>query len=315
MLPRQSTKAYLASFMTLLIMGLGICFTNTITPAHSADTKAYKIKLDRPIKVGQTFRIKASGYEAKSAAARVGNKSKELPGETTSFSLVADYVIMEISDTGDATKIRIVIDTLNEQGTGVDKALLPRGVVVIGEVKNGKETYELTKGKLSKAAHNAIEKTFSLDTDDGPSDDKIFDTQKPRKVGDSWPINKKQAALSFNKMKLKADIKNLTGTTKFVQIRDIEGQKCIDLSHDIKITKFTPSIAQKLPPGTTLKNSLILFSGHNVVPVNTDSLLLYSTMNMKMAVVMSAPGPVPGQKVEIHTTVTGVYNKTIHQMN
>jgi len=36
---------------------------------------------------------------------------------------------------------------------------------------------------------------------------------------------------------------------------------------------------------------------------------------MEMSIVMSAPGPARGQKVEFRTAVTGTYNKTVKKMN
>src|SRR5262249_15958392 len=79
---------------------------------------------------------------------------------------------------------------------------------------------------------------MTLHKSDRMRDSAMFGGTKPRKVGDSWPVDPDAAAKIYKDNQLDVRPKHITGTVKLVDVETYNGRECLHVAVDVQIADF-----------------------------------------------------------------------------
>ena len=165
--------------------------------------KDYTIKLHRPAKVGEQFRLEVSGTKATTMARKLGDV-EESETEKWSAQLKGVVTVLKVNKLGGPVKLQVNVKSFTiTEGKFTDEAL-PKGAVVRGEDGDDGNRFETWDEELRVGTPlregrtvQALKMLFSFDEMEAQeTDDDIFGTKEKQKVGDSWKINPKALATS-----------------------------------------------------------------------------------------------------------------------
>lgn len=184
MVTRIALKMLLASALTLVFSSLS-----------SAQT--YTVRLDRPCKKGERYRISGS---ASSSVKRTFTAEGKVITETEGFNAEfgADGTAVELGSDGKLIKETLTINYCRVHKDGNTRQPFPKGTVVVTVRENGHRVFRVAGQPVDKQFEELLEAMTEISSSQGgPSSDDIFGTTEPRKVGDSWSVNTAAAVKSL----------------------------------------------------------------------------------------------------------------------
>ena len=161
------------------------------------------------------------------------------------------------------------------------------------------EWVSLRDGTLDPVTRQAFGVIFNRHKPDDITDDEIFGTAIPRKIGDTWPIDASAAVKNAAESGVSIPEGHLTGTVSLVSKGKVGSSDCLNLRGEIKADGVSGG---DLPPGMTLDEGKLeaTFRGCGTMQ-ETD--LSYSGGREIFALFrLAAPD---GTKVEIRSTQKG----------
>lgn len=241
-----------------------------------ASAQAHKLKLSRPMKVGEEFSL-TSWYEHLQRMT-VSRSGQALLNQD---SVVKIYLLAdgEVIRSGDTSEVRYEIFQFLRFEGGDTVELAPPGTrfVRISDA-GGNETITGIEGTL---AENAAEGLMEILSDAGRDADENFGTDKRQLVGNSWPINTKKAAESLSKgggLKLSAE--NVKGNARLAGLSTMREIPIYKVKVDMDLTKLdlpAPEGFEKLNAG-----AVVQFQGD--YPLDESIPMVRSQMYMIMEV-------------------------------
>lgn len=233
------------TFMRCIVVALLIVATGSLVAAPIV-AKDYKIKLHRPEKVGNRYRLSVTDTSKEMLVITKAGEVLKRESKATKAQLDAIVEVQKVDKVGDPVKLKVRIEKLID-GKGVE--LLTRGQIVLGEVIEKKVVFRIKDGKLGDVAKKALRSTVDLKTIDRPSLDNAFGTKEPRRVGDSWKLNPSAAAKY-----LKMDPKNISGNVTLAAIKNVGGYTCYECLAKVKITDV-PGAEKLIKQGFEIKSA------------------------------------------------------------
>ncbi|MBY0527842.1 MAG: hypothetical protein K2R98_30880 [Gemmataceae bacterium] len=223
----------------ILILPVLLAIGLVIVPAHAADDE-YPIKLFVPAKVGTRRAVQISG---KQVLERITLKDGKPDQNTKSVNVVefkAKVETQAVNAEGQESKRLITIErfVLIPDGDKEQDAL-PTGFVLTAETKEGRTVYQPVEKdqKLTRLAEHILPRFFANET--GATENQMFPIEKPRKVGASWPADKKLLLAQFKGFGIKPE--QLTGAAKLVGVKTVNGKKLLELEMTIAVQSEGPS--------------------------------------------------------------------------
>ena len=146
---------------------------------------SWQLTLDRAVTVGYEYSLKAEGTQSITMKDKDG---KVLEERVLSATLSGSARVTKIDKQGIATELSLQVDKLDIVIDGEAGTPIVNERVAVKRV-DGHEVFEASYGALKGPARRALSLLVSVQPPDAPRTDDAFPPGKPRKLGDSWPLD------------------------------------------------------------------------------------------------------------------------------
>jgi len=271
--------------------------------------KAYKVKLNRKAKVGQTYKYTAQGRFVQGMVITMGGRPFRNNRNAYQVSYAATVTVLAVDKRKQAVQESHKVARLIKLVKNKQSVLLKPGTVVVAKVQ-GKKTQFTVNGKpASKALKSVLGNVITLKKANEPMDDDVFGTKKPQAVGGSWPVNGAKVASSLSNKNMQIAANNVKGTMTLKGVASVDGHKGLRVLGRINFK----SVGIKLPPGFKTHKSLLKVGISGFFPLKKAFGPLRSTKFMVMQFKAGTPKmgkrPAMGMhmNIEHHLTTTRKY--------
>jgi hypothetical protein len=278
--PIMQLRIMNATVFALLAAGLVFC-----AEARGQD---YPIKLHRPFKVGDKFRVEATGASKQTSSVTVDGEVVKSENIDFSAAYEAEETVLEVDEKGRATQLSIKISKLTRTEGDKTEEIAEQGTVVIAARPAKKKLFEIS-GRPADAKTVKTLDLFITVGGQGPTDDEIFGTAERKKVGDTWGVDVKKAEADFQES-AGGRLEDLVGTVKLDSV-DKQAAGEVEKISALLTAKFIPPF----PPGVTLDDSSLELKTSGAYPVDVNAPRRVESLKMKIDFSAHAPGKTGGK--------------------
>ena len=255
----------------------------------SAAAQEYQIKFVRPAKVGDQFRLVASGSNAISKIVTVAEK--KMPPEATSYAVQFEGVgtVKQISASGEPMEVSFQVTKCIKTVDGTNTELAPKDAVLVAKSVNGHMQYAIGNKMLARDIGEAL--SLMLDLGSGSNDDdQIFGTNQPQKVGDSWPINAELAARKLKSEGIDVPPSAIDGKVTLLGLKSHDGIPCLEIRSNLAVHGAVPDLGE-VPPGVKLNRAIMKGEISGLLPQDAAMQLPVQSMKMELEAELIATRP------------------------
>jgi hypothetical protein len=271
-------------------------------PALSAD-ESYTVRLVRPKKVGDTYRVDAQGMRRNQQRITVGGRLVGEEDKKHSVHLVAVATVLAVDTKSSATRIEYRLESLRASAPGqAEEEVLPAGRKVVAEAKNGDTAFTTDSPvPLTPEAVEALKVVISAHVPESPTDDDIFGTNRKKQVGDTWGINAATAARDLAKSGLSVTPEDLKGTVRLAGVREAGGIKALEVMGQLSSDKIGLAAPQA---GIQVEKTLMEGDFSGLVPADPQShVMLSDGYHMRFSAQMGSKKPDTGEKITVEISM------------
>lgn len=236
------------------------------------------IDFTRPFHPGQSFEVLGHGSQRRSLVDNDG--ANVVPEFEQSIDFNAEMTVGRVDAEGRPTHAIYRIVTCALQTAEGPVELAPTGAKLTAVRDGATTTFTLDTRPVPPQHGRLLELVAGLGTG-GPTDEAIFGSDRPRRVGESWPVNTGAAAtmleLAFG---LPVRAENVWGVTEFAGHADHEERSCLVLrsrvtvdEHDVIRPEGVPAIAKQVSGALSLRRQVLL-ADETRAPAASDSTRL-----------------------------------------
>jgi hypothetical protein len=155
-----------------------------------AGAQEYEIKLHRPAKVDQRFRVTAVGREFSDM--KVVAEGVILKNQHNEFDLEyeGEMTVLGVGGNGRANSQSHKVIRLVKTMAGEKKTLLEPGTIVKAYREDKRRVFEIAGASVSKELNEALALAIDVGDTNSPTDDELIGTNDRKKIGDSWSANR-----------------------------------------------------------------------------------------------------------------------------
>jgi hypothetical protein len=250
-----------------------LCLVGLTLAAGTARGQEYKVTLVRPAKVGEQY--------VTTIKAKLSSVNPEKSEDFTADLHGTVKVLAVNEKTGSPTKISCKVDKITKD----DKEVFPAGTVITADKSGAKTAYTVDDKPVADADKSVLDALLDVSSPDKTaSDDEIFGTDKPQKVGDSWPVNKELLAKDMSEGFLPLPAESVQGESTLVEVKKV---KDVD-SMVVKSSASSTMNRMALPNGATVDGKL---EGSQTVTLPVDKSLPPTTVKSKFTMKMTVAAP------------------------
>jgi hypothetical protein len=268
---------------------LMVCVT-AATAAPPADAEAsHEIKLNRPMKVGQKFDLKAECMIVQKSGGTIMGSA--VGAETTRYivRLDSELEIVDVDKHGRATEteqvIRSCVISKNGQVIRDEKAGTRLRAWRRGEDKG----IEVDGVAVADETAGVLEMVCCLEHD-GATDDELYGSSEPRKVGETWPIEHDAVLADFQRQtSTPIQSKQLSGEMKLLEALERDGEPCLKVFNRMKLDDAILGLGP-MPPGATLEEASTDIKIQGVFPRDATKTWRSRSAQIELHLVMVQPG-------------------------
>jgi hypothetical protein len=267
-------------------------------PAVSAD-EGYTVRLARPRKVGDTYRLDARGMHRTQQRVTVGGRVVGDEDKQHSVHLVAVAAVLAVDTKSSATRIEYRIESLRASAHGqAEEEVLPAGRKVVAESKNGDTIFTTDDAvPLTPEAVEILKVVISAHVPESPTDDDIFGTSARKRVGDTWGIHAATAARDLAKSGLSVTPEDLRGTVRLAGVREVGGVKALEVAGQLRSDKIGLAAPQG---GIQVEKTLMEGDFIGLVPADPQSrVMLSDSFHMRFSAQMGSQKPDTGERITV----------------
>jgi hypothetical protein len=263
----------------------------------------YVIRLSRPTRVGDRYRLDAKGttqeHEKISMGGQVQNEDKDM-----SVHLIAVATVLAVDSSSAATKTEYLIELCRKTSSGKTEDVLSEGRKVVVEAdEKGDTTYTVDGDPALDDIQKSLSVVLSAHRPNSPSDDDIFGTKDRKRVGDTWSINSVAAAADLSKAGLTVSPEAFKGTVSFDGVRTVGTIKALELSARLRAEGMTMS-GEDLPDWLHVEKSSLTGEMSALVPADPDVPNPFpDKVKMQIVIVLKGQKPDTGSVVTIEETI------------
>ena len=232
----------------------------------SVSAQEYEIRMDRPVRAGEKFRMTAKGTAEEKSLIKMGDELVRDDRENFAIDFEATMTVLEVDSQHRPTKAQFVVSKCTKTEAYDLRPLIPPGAVVVAAVKDREAVFTVNGEQASREVGQALDLVITL-SKGGATDDEIFGTRSRKKVGDRWGINAELAAKELSDMKFKVAKEALNGATTLEQVVREGGREYLMLATEMTVSPASP----ELPPGTTLERSKLEMKFTGKYPAEGDA--------------------------------------------
>jgi hypothetical protein len=265
-----------------------------LAAASSGYAQEYKVVLDRPEKVGQTYQIHGTGKSTQSVTVNVPGAPPQKEDNSFSVQLDGTIKVLEVGEkTGEPTKIECTVSKCTKD----EQSIVDAGSVITAETKEGKTAFTMNGMPVEPPVTQALEVILEVHQPGTPSNGAVFGTDQPQKVGATWPINAEAAAVGAAKSGLPVSKDAIKGEAKLIGVKEVEGKKALEIAASMNVANLSGNVPEgKIDSGSITAQISGLFPVDETAQPLSSNLTL--TIHMKMTV--NGPG---GQSIGADTDV------------
>lgn len=271
------------------------CLAAVLFLAAGAFAQEYQVRFTRASKVGDKYRISIAATNVSSM-----KMTPEMPGmpsgkQEFAFDFASDVEVLAVDSSGQVTKETLKVVRFARTSGGETTQILAAGDDVVAQVENGEKTFTIKGAPADMEQAAALMGLVQLATG-GLTEDDMFAPSGPKKVGDSWPVNRAAIAKSLAEDGSSIPEGNITGTVKLAGVTKVGGVDCLDVQGDVKCTGLSATF-----PGLTAEKGefAMTFSGKYPVDAALPVLEGDQATSMSMAAKGQGEPGTPDMRVEM----------------
>ena len=248
----------------------------------------YEIKLARPGKKGDRYRIEASGEQLRQVALRSGGQT--IPGSSEGFKveLAGEATVLEADAQGNVTRAQVRVSTLARVVGLRRDEMLDAGTLVTESRAGARQRFQIDGRDTTPLIKDLLEVVLSETSDpNAPSDDELMGTRERKKVGERWTVDRERLAGFLSQDKdINLDVKpsDVEGGGTLTAIERIDGLECLRVDVAFRFTG-TPRVGPGAPPGAAASIGVTISS---LLPVDTARDALAESAQLSMTYTIDA---------------------------
>ncbi|NQT37051.1 MAG: hypothetical protein HQ581_06155 [Planctomycetes bacterium] len=271
----------------LICLALALSFGLSVAPV--AESQEYRIQLDRPSAVGQTYRVSVVAHEEQTNAVTLNGRELQREDKKFTVHFDAKITVLALSDNEQPVKESAVVERLDKIEGKKTTELVDKGTVIVASIKDDKKQFTVDGRPVEAELAEVLEVAYSLGT--GKTDDEVFGTAEPQAVGDSWPMNAEAAADDPELRELQIDKKNIHGKVTLQSVRRVGQVECLQILAKATIDNVMPP----MPEGADMKANRAVAQMRMTGLFPTDPTMDRLRESLEMTMEMQLQGrPAPG---------------------
>ena len=236
--------------MTNKVVSLAILAVLLIGSFSTIRAQEYEIKLFRPVKAGDKFRLLMNGRQVEGLGVFVGDRPLQQKSDETTVEATATVTALEVDGRGKPTKYRLEIEQWYVKSVGSIPFLLRPGSIVVTELQGQRYVSKINNNEVDAVSSKILSLVVPSHYT-GVSDDDVFGTDQRRRIGDSWTVNSEIAARSLREsVGVVVDRRDIAGTTTLDGVVKNGSSDYLVISATLRIDKFS----MPLPEGLRMQN-------------------------------------------------------------
>ena len=148
----------------------------------------YEIRLDRPLKPGDQFKISATGRKRQDIRISTANEPLHEKNDDFTIEYAARRKVFAVDEIGRAIKVSDTVQQLSLVRSGNRTEFLKPGTKVLGYVEGMKKVFEIDGRRADEETESVLELVIDI-TAGGPGNDEVFGSRTRKKVGEAWKMN------------------------------------------------------------------------------------------------------------------------------
>lgn len=265
------------------IHSFAAALTLLIASPLATSAQEYKIQMDFPAKVGDSYRIRSTGGETNQMAVSKDGTVVQRKATRQTWELDAEVKLTGVSDRNRPTRSEIVVRKLTLTADGRPTATPPAKTIILASIKDGDEHFTVNGEPADRAVASLLKKIFELDDGDA-SKQESFGTDAPKKVGDVWDANRDVMSKDAQRQGLSIKAADIAARTKLVKIAPVTGKPCAHLL----VTGEVKNIKPPAPNGFSVKDGTMKMKLEFATPVDRSSPELINAQEMTTRMVMES---------------------------
>jgi hypothetical protein len=209
--------------------------------------EAFPIKFQRALATGYRFREKTTARYIVSRLVESNGNTRKLGEESFAIRFNARQEVLDATPRGSAKAYLLKFDELVKLTNGEDGAekvevLLEPGTLVNGRAEDDGSVFRSGDRRLDDSLQGILADLFGMTDADHPvGSDEIYGSEKPRHIGERWPINEAKAmAWVRDDGDPLAGLALVSGETTLVKRHVVDGVDCLQIGHTLSIRRTSP---------------------------------------------------------------------------
>ena len=204
---------------------VGLCFLPGPSDGQTAD---YEIKLHRPGKAGEHYRLTSVGHDTKTATTTPEGGAPRVSRQELGVELEGTVTILEVAADG-VHKAEIRVRRASSEDNGKRGELLPAGSVVLEQRSGVSQIFDVDGSAALSDMAEAL--SLVLSETSLENDDELFGSSRRRKVGERWSVNPAGVAALFSRPKggrsMAITARDVTGTVRLERVAPCGAATCM----------------------------------------------------------------------------------------
>lgn len=251
--------------------------------------RRYPVKLSRPFKAGQRYHWSADATIVDSAKGTKSPTVRQLLPEHVSVNLEAVVDVLAVNSDGEIVRMAATIEECVARYGKERKQVLKPGRVVTVEAGKWRPMFIPDAGSFTIQDDVLLRSVLTLPRIDDTTDDDVYGTNRPQRVGDSWPVNADQMMRSWAAAGYKLKKQNISGKMQLKSAETTDGVECLRISGRAKIEHFLPP-ALDIPGEVKVADATVEIKFTKVVPEDLTKQALSESYSMTVHTVMKTAG-------------------------
>ena len=264
-----------------------------------ASNKTYKIKLERPSKVGEKADVSVTATMTETATFSFKDREPEKSVTSTAITLEGHGETLAIDSHGWETKASLKLTKTEINRDGKTTTILPAGTLLEVSLDGDKTVFKVDGKPVSDEAADALSEVLFLHDARTHGDDEVYVNDKPQKVGANWPLNADLAAKDLSVLGLPVTSKHVTGSSSLVDVETSDGVPCLHVQLIMDADEITAQMAEGLVPGKTAMQMLL----HIMVPIDQSSQYGRASLATRVAITATRPAGKDGPAATIRRVI------------
>ena len=270
-----------------------ICLWSVEVALGGPVTQQYEVRLMRPAKANDAYHIQATCRQSEKMKIIRGGQEVKTKNVEFSLEFEAGVRILEVNRIGEVTKCSLSVTNFIKTQGEVKKTLIPKESLIMGSVTDAGYFFEVKGNTVGSEIHEALLTVIQFGKGGRWSDDEIYDSKEPQKIGNSWNINAAMASRNLAKAGIKAQVEDITGTATLKEVMEIDRTPCLKVCGEMSIRRMSAPFT----PDFKVETAEMHMAYTAIFPVDINKGRLLESQEMRMNLSMRGKPDASGIEV------------------